>query len=173
MTMVGCRKPAPPRFLLRGTPARRGRAEAGRPRRTAVLNEWEVGSRPTAVPSRARWSVQATAARPPRLWELWKSRGDGWGRDFQRLWEGPGAMAGGPELSTSGQLPWPGRGKAWPLRAAPGGHRSPSRSTRRPAWPHPDLRADLRAAPRSCVRTCVRTCASRVGTCVRLCVAGF
>ncbi len=43
----------------------------------------------------------------------------GWsaGRDFQRVWEGPGRRAGGgPELSMPGQIPQPGWG-AWRAEA--------------------------------------------------------
>jgi hypothetical protein len=72
----------------------------------------------------------------------------GWWRDFQRVWEGPGVVVGGPELSIPGQLPWPGWGNACFTCTA---SRSPQRHVQ------------------ACVRTCVQVRRSRVRTCVRLC----
>jgi hypothetical protein len=47
----------------------------------------------------------------PRLCVAVEIPGVGGGRDFQRVWEGPGRRAGGgPELSMPGQIPQPGWG---------------------------------------------------------------
>jgi len=96
------------------------------------------------------------------------------GRDFQRLWEGPGAGGRWPGTFhiRSASTAWEG-GK---LRLPAHLRRVAMTSARfacGPAWPRADLRAGLRAAIQSRVRTCVRLCASRVRTCVRLCAARF
>ena len=93
----------------------------------------------------------------------WGSCGNPWavdgGRDFQRLWEGPGASGRWPGAFhiRSASTAW-GGGLASPARAAPG--ESP--------WPQPGLRAGLRSHARTCVQTCVRLPQGRVRSCVRL-----
>ena len=68
------------------------------------------------------------------------------GRDFQRLWEGPGV--GGR---------WPG---AFHIRSASTACEGESfaclRGSVESPWPHPSLRAGLRGRVRTCVQACVR-----------------
>ena len=71
-----------------------------------------------------------------------------------------GRVAGGPELSTSGQLPQPGRGKASPARAAPGSRHGPVQGCVRAcvAASGPACRSarGFQSRMRTCVQTCVR-----------------
>jgi hypothetical protein len=103
---------------------------------------------------------------------MWESRAVDGGRDFQRLWEGPGAGGGGPELSTSGQLPQPGWGKLrlrlpgrpqgvayGPVQACVRVCVAACGPTCRPACGFPEPRADLRAGlrePRADLRAALR-----------------
>jgi len=93
-----------------------------------------------------------------------------WRRDSNGCGKVRGRVAGGPELSTSGQLPQPGGWKASPAGQRQGVAYGPVQACVRVcvAACGPTC-AGLRAASQSRLRTCVQVCASRVRICVRLC----
>jgi len=69
-----------------------------------------------------------------------------------------GRVAGGPELSTAGQLPQPGRGRASPARAAPGSRHGSVQGCVQACVAASGPVCRSARGPQSRMRTCVRTC---------------